>query len=90
MNRIGITNENEFYSQHYLSEIFTGDVRGVLETWTAKETGAREAARAKGNKEPNWRNPWNVLGSLDHLRRRAGRGPAASAVPDFAIPPVRG
>jgi len=26
MKRIGIANENEFYSQHYLSEIFTGDV----------------------------------------------------------------
>ena len=63
MNWIGITNENEFYSQHYLSEIFTGDVRGVLEAWSAKETEAREAARSQGSKEPDWRAPHSVLGS---------------------------
>lgn len=48
MNWIGITNENEFYSQHYLSEIFTGDVRGVPDAWSAKEkTESREAKAAR-------------------------------------------
>lgn len=77
MNWIGLTNENEFYSQHYLSEIFTGDVRGVLEAWTTRETEAREAARAQGRKEPDWRAPWNALSgqwreavqTLESLRR---------------------
>jgi len=31
MHWTGIHNENEFYSEHYLAEIFAGDVRGVLE-----------------------------------------------------------
>ena len=29
----GIHNENEFYSQYYLSEIFTGDIRGAITRW---------------------------------------------------------
>ena len=57
MNWTGITNENEFYSQHYLAEIFSGDVRGVLDTWAVKESQAREAAKAQGLREPAWRTP---------------------------------
>ncbi len=30
---IGITNENEFYSHHYLSEVFQGDIKETLERW---------------------------------------------------------
>ena len=29
----GIHNENEFYSHHYLSEIFTGDIRDTVVRW---------------------------------------------------------
>ncbi len=35
----GIHNENEFYSHHYLSEIFSGDIRATVDRW-------REAADA--------------------------------------------
>ena len=36
----GIHNENEFYSHHYLSEIFAGDLRATVERWRgAAETG---------------------------------------------------
>ena len=35
----GIHNENEFYSHHYLSEVFAGDIRETVERW-------REAAGA--------------------------------------------
>jgi hypothetical protein len=28
---VGITNENEFYSHHYLAEVFKGDIRERLE-----------------------------------------------------------
>ena len=47
MALIGLINENEFYSDHYLAEIFAGDIRGVLETWQGKETQAREAQRER-------------------------------------------
>ncbi len=40
----GITNENEFYSHHYLAEVFKGDIRERLEAWEAME----EAQRGKG------------------------------------------
>ena len=41
----GIHNENEFYSHHYLAEIFTGDIRGAIERW-------RKAAEAGGARAP--------------------------------------
>lgn len=77
MNWIGISNENEFYSQHYLSEIFSGDVRGVLEAWAEQETQARETARAHNQKESEYRAPYTrlnsiwreVLNQLDSLQR---------------------
>ena len=39
----GIHNENEFYSHHYLAEVFTGDIRGTIERWRkdAEASGAR-------------------------------------------------
>ena len=30
---LGISNENEFYSEHYLGEIFSGDVVQRLADW---------------------------------------------------------
>ncbi len=33
----GIANENEFYSHHYLSEVFKGDIKSRLEAWDANE-----------------------------------------------------
>ena len=38
----GITNENEFYSHYYLSEIFTGDIKNTVKRWqeAATNTGA--------------------------------------------------
>ena len=46
MALVGINNENEFYSNHYLGEVFTSDIRDVLEPWIAQENAAREAERA--------------------------------------------
>ncbi|WP_024973840.1 Eco57I restriction-modification methylase domain-containing protein [Ralstonia pickettii] len=34
----GISNENEFYSHTYLSEVFRGDIKESLADWDAKET----------------------------------------------------
>ena len=33
---IGLTNENEFYSQHYLAEVFKGDLADTIKAWDAK------------------------------------------------------
>ena len=56
----GIHNENEFYSHHYLSEIFSGDIRATVDRW-------REQAEAKGR-----RTPYAALRALagDYVRFR--------------------
>ena len=56
----GIHNENEFYSHHYLAEIFAGDIQATLERW-------RERAESA-----NARTPWAELRALapEHLRFR--------------------
>jgi hypothetical protein len=33
----GITNENEYYSHHYLSAIFEGDLKDTFSQWQAME-----------------------------------------------------
>lgn len=38
MNLVGIVNENEFYTNHYLSEIFEGDIKEQITSWQEKET----------------------------------------------------
>ena len=64
MNWAGITNENEFYSQHYLGEKLSNDLSGVLDAWAEREGQAREAAKAQGAREPEWRAPHAVLASI--------------------------
>ena len=56
----GIHNENEFYSHHYVAEIFAGDIQATLERW-------RERAESA-----NARTPWAELRALapEHLRFR--------------------
>ena len=56
----GIHNENEFYSHHYLAEIFSGDIQATLERW-------REQAESA-----NARTPWAELRALapEYLRFR--------------------
>ncbi len=57
---VGIHNENEFYSHHYLSEIFTGDIRATVDRW-------REQAETEGG-----RTPYAALRTLagDYVRFR--------------------
>lgn len=68
MALVGINNENEFYSNHYLGEVFTSDIRDILEPWNEQENAAREverAAREQGEEfTPGYRTPWNQLNSL--------------------------
>ena len=42
----GIHNENEFFSHHYLAEIFTGDIQTTIERW-------RKQAESTSNPAPN-------------------------------------
>jgi type II restriction/modification system DNA methylase subunit YeeA len=66
MKLFGINNENDFYSHHYLSSVFEGDIRGVLESWLAQETKAKEhekQQRELGRKETGYRAPHKQLRS---------------------------
>jgi wobble nucleotide-excising tRNase len=40
---LGISNENEFYAAHYLSEVFSGDIKDTLANWQAKADAEKEA-----------------------------------------------
>jgi len=42
MALVGIYNENDFYSNHYLTSVFESDIRGVMDNWQQQETEARE------------------------------------------------
>ncbi|WP_323932736.1 class I SAM-dependent DNA methyltransferase [Aeromonas hydrophila] len=68
MALVGIINENEFYSNHYLDEVFGSDIRSVLEPWQAQEQAARDQERTAKEQgktvAPGYRAPWNQLGSL--------------------------
>ena len=53
---IGIRNENEFYSHHYLSELFANDLQATVGGW-------REAAAERGD---GARTPAQALRALSH------------------------
>jgi len=61
----GIANENEFYSHHYLAEVFKGDIKARLETWEAEETAhpGDEAHRAPNKRLQAWAQRWFALRS---------------------------
>jgi hypothetical protein len=42
----GITNENEFYTHHYLAAILEGDLKALFEEWGQRETPPWDALRA--------------------------------------------
>ena len=48
----GIANENEFYSHHYLAEVFKGDIKARLDAW--------EASEAEHPSDDSWRAPAEV------------------------------
>ena len=52
---VGIHNENEFYSHHYLAEVFKGDIKNRIDAWNAQE-----AANPNDNQ---WRSPVKQLSS---------------------------
>ncbi len=59
----GIANENEFYSHHYLAEVFKGDIKSRLEVWDAHEAlhpGA-EQERSPAKRLGAWGQKWFAL-----------------------------
>lgn len=59
----GISNENEFYSHHYLAEVFKGDIKTRLDAWDAEEAqhpGA-DAHRAPPKRLQAWAQRWFAL-----------------------------
>jgi len=80
----GITNENEFYGHHYLSEVFQGDIKALIEQWQATEDAAatpeakvavRAPHRRLGGLAGKWFTSVAALGRLkepaDRLRAHA-------------------
>ncbi|SEP56345.1 hypothetical protein SAMN05421693_10112 [Ectothiorhodospira magna] len=62
----GIINDNEFYSEHYLSERFLDDIRDSLERWHTAEQAARDAL-PKGDTLPEHQlAPWQRLARMAH------------------------
>ncbi len=56
----GIANENEFYSHHYLAEVFKGDIKSRLEAWDAQEAlhPGDEQQRAPAKRLGAWAQKW--------------------------------
>ena len=60
----GIANENEFYSHHYLAEVFKGDIKARLDAWEATESEhqaenpADDSKRAPYKRLQAWSSRW--------------------------------
>ena len=82
----GIHNENEFYSHHYLAEIFSGDIRSVIARWRDSAANGGSAQQA----------PYDALRGLagDYVRfrsrfRRGGHPARIQRQRDWASPVAR-
>ena len=73
----GITNENEFYSHHYLAEVFKGDIKARLDAWEAAESSQAEDAGDDRHRAPHkrlqaWAQKWFALRSQVQRAGEAG------------------
>lgn len=65
----GISNENEFYSHHYLAEVFKGDIKAQLDAWEASEAtqaAGEEVTESGTRRAPHrqlhtWARQWFAL-----------------------------
>lgn len=64
----GIANENEFYSHHYLAEVFKGDIKARLDAWEAEDVAhpGEESYRAPNKRLSAWAQKWFALRSQIH------------------------
>jgi hypothetical protein len=82
----GITNENEFYGHHYLSEVFQGDIKALIEQWQATEDlaatpEAKAAARAPHRRLGGLAGKWfTSVAALGRLKEPAERARAHAAL----------
>jgi hypothetical protein len=63
----GIQNDNEFYSNHYLSAIFEGDLKDTFKQWQQQEDDYRETLKqtqVKADTSSPERAPWIRLRTL--------------------------
>lgn len=61
----GIANENEFYSHHYLAEVFKGDIKARLDVWEAEEAAhpGDDTHRVPYKRLQSWAQKWFGLRS---------------------------
>ncbi len=59
----GISNENEFYSHHYLAEVFRGDIKTRIESWDSNESShpGDDAYRAPHKRLQSCAQKWFAL-----------------------------
>src|ERR1035441_10416492 len=62
INLTGISNENEFYTHHYLSAILENDLKDLFAKWSA-----RQEEPATASQPAAWRPPYAKLGALSKL-----------------------
>jgi len=62
LNLTGISNENEFYTHHYLSAILENDLKDLFAKWSAQEEQSATAGQPA-----TWRTPYAKLGGLSKL-----------------------
>ncbi len=69
---VGITNENEFYSHHYLAEVFKGDIRVRLDEWKQQEEvgGPRTPSRQLQSFARRW---FELRGAIEKLKSTSER-----------------
>src|SRR5690242_16273890 len=82
----GITNENEFYSHHYLAEVFKGDIRGRIDTWLEREQESErddDADRAPFKRLASWSSRWFALRA--DLSKVRGQRERLSAFTDLQV-----
>lgn len=67
----GIANENEFYSHHYLAEVFKGDIKARLDAWEAAEAehAGDDAHRTPVKRLQAWAQKWfSLRGQVQRAR----------------------
>jgi hypothetical protein len=72
----GIANENEFYSHHYLAEVFKGDIKARLDAWDGIEANhlGVEDQRAPYKRLQAWAQRWfSLRGQLQRAGSDAER-----------------
>ena len=60
---LGINNENEFYSAHYLAEVFKGDMADIIKQWD-EQAEQSKAAIAEGSQSVAYVQPNRALRNL--------------------------